>query len=77
MPHAYFNDCVDENECASGTSPCGGGNCINTLGSYRCGCPDGYQYDNGMSVCLQVQVCSSVRFARSKRAVPCCLVWYF
>ncbi len=52
--HYYYNQCVDDNECAN--NPCGtSGNCFNTPGSYRCGCPDGYQFDNKLSICIQVR----------------------
>lgn len=50
--HPYFNQCLDDNECAS--NPCGEAGCINTLGSYQCGCPQGFQFDQGAQLCLQV-----------------------
>ncbi|PSN36910.1 Fibrillin-2 [Blattella germanica] len=52
IQHLYRNECMDDNECAQ--SPCGTGTCYNTYGSYRCGCPDGYQFDTGLSICIQV-----------------------
>lgn len=53
MLHYHFNQCVDENECQN--NPCGSsGSCFNTPGSYRCGCPDGYQFDNKLNICIQV-----------------------
>nr|CAD7591986.1 unnamed protein product [Timema genevievae] len=51
IQHFYYNECVDDNECAQ--SPCGTSSCINTYGSFRCGCPEGYQYDSAMLVCVQ------------------------
>nr|CAI5824066.1 unnamed protein product [Callosobruchus analis] len=51
--HYYYNQCVDDNECQK--NPCGSdGHCFNTPGSYRCGCPDGYQYDGNLNICIQV-----------------------
>ncbi len=35
----------DINECTDLTI-CGNGNCLNTIGSYMCICPTGYQFDN-------------------------------
>ena len=37
--HLYFNQCVDKDECAEPDNPCGNSQCINTIGSYTCGCP--------------------------------------
>lgn len=43
---------VDENECDS--KPCGRGTCINSVGSYRCNCPHGYELvmHNGKRKCI-------------------------
>jgi len=53
MTMSVRSECVDDNECNQ--SPCGSGTCYNTYGSYRCGCPDGYQFDTALSVCIQVK----------------------
>lgn len=54
MLNLYYNHCVDDNECLN--NPCGGsGTCFNTPGSYRCGCPEGYQFDGKLNVCVQVR----------------------
>ena len=37
--HLYFNQCVDKDECGGPTNPCGNNQCINTVGSFTCGCP--------------------------------------
>lgn len=51
--HPSLKKCIDNNECMS--NPCNGmGRCFNVQGSYRCGCPDGYQFDSLHRVCLQV-----------------------
>lgn len=34
--------CVDRNECAGGSNPCGHGRCSNTLGGYECTCDSGF-----------------------------------
>lgn len=52
LQHLYYNQCVDDNECAK--NPCGNNKCFNTVGSYRCGCPDGYQFNEALVVCIQV-----------------------
>lgn len=58
MLHHYYNQCVDDNECSN--NPCGDTNCFNTPGSFRCGCPDGYQFDHKMNICIQVSAgCTS------------------
>ena len=37
--HLYFDQCVDKDECAGPDPPCGSSQCINTIGSFTCGCP--------------------------------------
>lgn len=54
IQHLYYNQCIDENECNN--SPCGDSVCINTIGSYKCGCPDHYQFDNDLQICVQVPI---------------------
>lgn len=44
--------CVPEDPCGGG--PCGGAACFALGGAYRCGCPNGYGWDAGHAVCLQV-----------------------
>ena len=36
--------CKETNECALMPDICGAGQCINTDGSYRCDCDNGYQF---------------------------------
>ena len=44
--------CTDIDECASMSSPCPGGTCINTLGSYLCVCLPGYTIDPIKESCV-------------------------
>ena len=53
----YCTDSTDINECREETDSCEQ-NCVNTIGSYTCGCRDGYRLNrdgiacNGMSTCM-------------------------
>ncbi|XP_065222296.1 fibrillin-2-like [Planococcus citri] len=49
--HPYYNECIDNNECLQ--SPCGSTQCINTIGSYQCVCPDGFAFDDSSMLCVQ------------------------
>ena len=45
--------CVDVDECKiSGDSICGAGKCMNTYGSFRCKCDQGYRNDMMMEMCM-------------------------
>lgn len=48
---------VDENECQAGTM-CGSASCYNTLGSYKCVCPSGFDFEQGAGGCQDVNECS-------------------
>uniref|UniRef100_A0A8D8X304 Fibrillin-2 n=1 Tax=Cacopsylla melanoneura TaxID=428564 RepID=A0A8D8X304_9HEMI len=63
VKHPFSNECIDDNECSR--NPCGnttsngqngsrGGKCFNTAGSYRCGCPDGFQFETGLQLCTKL-----------------------
>uniref|UniRef100_A0A8B9KSN7 Latent transforming growth factor beta binding protein 4 n=1 Tax=Astyanax mexicanus TaxID=7994 RepID=A0A8B9KSN7_ASTMX len=41
----------DKNECVLTPRPCLGGQCENTVGSYRCVCPPGYQSNSQQNQC--------------------------
>ena len=41
--------CADVDECSL-YNPCIVGDCVNTIGSYTCKCPSGYQFDSGHCV---------------------------
>ena len=45
--------CLDVNECDDNPNYCQvGGQCVNTPGSYRCSCKEGYEVGNGGSHCI-------------------------
>lgn len=48
---------LDENECA-GNQACGSASCYNTLGSFKCVCPSGFDFDTSASGCQDVNECS-------------------
>lgn len=47
----------DENECA-GNQLCGSASCYNTLGSYKCVCPSGFDFESSAGGCQDVNECS-------------------
>lgn len=49
---------TDENECLS-AHICGGASCHNTLGSYKCMCPAGFQYEQFSGGCQDINECGS------------------
>ncbi|XP_052589432.1 nidogen-2 [Peromyscus californicus insignis] len=47
--------CVDVNECATGFHHCGPNSvCVNTQGSYRCGCRSGYEFADDQHTCILI-----------------------
>lgn len=48
---------ADENECQS-ASMCGSTSCYNTLGSYKCVCPSGFDFETSAGGCQDVNECS-------------------
>lgn len=43
--------CVDVNECVQSPGVCSVGECVNTMGSYRCVCPPGYRSSSQHTGC--------------------------
>ena len=43
--------CVDVNECVQSPGVCSVGECVNTMGSYRCVCPSGYRSNSQQTSC--------------------------
>lgn len=56
----YSASFPDENECLS-AHICGGASCHNTLGSYKCMCPTGFQYEQFSGGCQDINECSSAQ----------------
>lgn len=55
MPKNYH--CLtDIDECSENGPLCGDGSCVNTRGSYRCVCPDGYVLMEGETKCMGQQL---------------------
>ena len=51
----------DVNECDANPNYCQvGGQCVNTPGSYRCLCKEGYEVGNGGSHCIGKVLCISL-----------------
>ncbi|XP_076876101.1 fibrillin-2 [Brachyhypopomus gauderio] len=44
--------CRDEDECRSKPGVCENGRCVNTIGSYKCECGDGFRPDSTNTKCL-------------------------
>ena len=60
LDHALISHCslsaADIDECSEDPSLCRGGRCINTPGSFRCGCGPGYREVGG--TCLDIDECA-------------------
>lgn len=48
---------LDRNECIENPGICNPGQCIDTLGSYRCHCPNGFKTTRDQSMCVGKQRC--------------------
>lgn len=61
----HFNF-LDVNECDDNPNYCQvGGQCVNTPGSYRCLCKEGYEVGNGGSHCIGKRLFNSFSFINS------------
>lgn len=67
VPHCFFISPFsfvrrlwysDENECQN-SQVCGDASCHNTLGSFRCLCPTGFNYQAFSGACEDINECSS------------------
>ena len=64
--------CLDVNECDDNPNYCQvGGQCVNTPGSYRCSCKEGYEVGNGGSHCIGKRFFSLVFFFFSLTVFVC------
>jgi len=54
QPHS--RQCKDVDECAGGRTACGNADCLNTLGTFACSCPSGYEYNLRLSICVQAML---------------------
>lgn len=52
MWHLFFSFVSDRNECDENPGICNPGHCIDTLGSYRCVCPNGFKATRDLSMCV-------------------------
>ena len=51
--------CTDVDECAQNPARCGPtGTCINTIGSYRCQCQEGYVPEGDSGTCVDMDECA-------------------
>ena len=52
------NDCVDIDECSAGLALCfNGRECVNTIGSYKCECPEGFRLSEDTGKCEDINEC--------------------
>ncbi|KAM8905293.1 latent-transforming growth factor beta-binding protein 4-like isoform 2-T2 [Spinachia spinachia] len=49
--------CRDVNECVRSAGVCAGGECVNTLGSFKCVCSSGYKSNSQQTGCQDVDEC--------------------
>lgn len=49
---SYHLKNIDENECQTKPGICENGRCVNTVGSYRCECNEGFTVSDAQNECL-------------------------
>ncbi|XP_059151338.1 fibrillin-1-like isoform X1 [Physella acuta] len=59
IPNPSTNTCQDVNECQAIPGLCVGGECVNTLGSYRCQCREGQTQNPITNVCEDINECEA------------------
>jgi fibrillin 1 len=50
---------TDENECALSPMACGSASCHNTLGGFHCVCPSGFEFNQALGGCQDVDECAN------------------
>lgn len=60
LPNFRSKACQDIDECKAIPKICAGGQCINSIGSYRCECPAGKKLDADSQKCVDLDECTEI-----------------